>query len=92
LLEGVSEANRYTLLSTHQRIEGSHREYPDWRRSEGLLTRQGWQRDRTRVLLESEQGQRRPSGLFDYYIPDDGIYLFDVRADNFWTVEISDSE
>lgn len=26
------------------------------------------------------------------YVPEDDIYLFDVRADNLWTVEISDPE
>jgi len=33
-----------------------------------------------------------PAASSTIYIPDDGIYLFDVRADNFWTVEISNSE
>lgn len=41
----------------------------------------------------SETGRAggEPSASSTVYVPEDGVYLFDVRADNLWTVEISDS-
>ena len=41
---------------------------------------------------EASQTRGNPVASSTVYISDDGIYLFDVRADNLWTVEISNSE
>ena len=41
---------------------------------------------------EASKARGDPAASSTIYIPNDGIYLFDVRADNFWTVEISNSE
>ena len=41
---------------------------------------------------EASQARGDPVASSTVYISDDGIYLFDVRADNLWTVEISNSE
>ena len=40
---------------------------------------------------EAGQADDESSAPSTVYVPEDGIYLFDVRADNLWTVEISDS-
>ena len=40
---------------------------------------------------EASQARGEPAASLTVYISD-GIYLFDVRANNLWTVEISDSE
>ena len=41
---------------------------------------------------EASQARGDPVASSTVYISDDGIYLFDVRADHLWTVEISNSE
>ena len=41
---------------------------------------------------EASKARGDPAASSTVYIPDGYIYLFDVRADNLWTIEISDSE
>jgi len=41
---------------------------------------------------EASKARGDPAVSSTVYIPDGYIYLFDVRADNLWTIEISDSE
>jgi hypothetical protein len=40
---------------------------------------------------EAGRASGEPSAPSTVHVPEDGIYLFDVRADNLWTVEFSDS-
>jgi len=44
--------------------------------------------DETDQAKQSDQ----PSVVSSVEIPEDGIYIFDVRADSLWTIEISDTE
>lgn len=41
---------------------------------------------------EPSQATGVPAASSTVYVPEDDLYLFDVRADNLWTVDISDSE
>ena len=41
---------------------------------------------------EASQTGGNPATSSTVYAPDDGIYLFDIRTDSLWTVEISDAE
>jgi hypothetical protein len=41
---------------------------------------------------EASQSGEDPASSTTFYVPEDGIYLFDVRAESLWTVEISELE
>lgn len=47
--------------------------------------------DQTEQEAQSDQEDQTSTVSSRVEIPEDGIYVFDVRADNLWTVEISDA-